>query len=227
MTTKPANWSDWITTYLSDPTEEHAVDGAVGLARMIASDPNVNQATVLAVASFIGQVWAQWPKKAPGFLVEALAAVSGPEAVGDGVSRGMVLLMGALCPPIAPSLDDITPLNETDATELESVMNFRKIFGGGATIHEVEITEAFHLDLLWGAFMGSGDSKFIVPILGCTRWVDGRSGKRKGAIGKAAVWSLGSNYDRHAFTRLAMNGLFEDNPKWEADFRRGMALHNA
>lgn len=217
------SYQEWVLSYLSDPTDKYAVAGAVGLAKEIASVESANTGSVLILAGFIGQVWDRWPDKAPEFFAQTLDEITSDDKEGS-VSRGSVLLMGAMCPSAAKYLDDLVPLSELDAAEIEAAKNFRDQLDGGESIDKVSITEGYHLDLLWGAFFGSGDNKHIKPILDCATWIDGRQGRKSRELAEAALWSMTSNRSRNMFVSLAVSGIFDSDPKLKDQFERAEAI---
>jgi len=61
----------------------------------------------------------------------------------------------------------------------------------------MEISHPAHLDMLWNAFMASGDKAVVERIIGVLSWLQDDSDIAKLLIRKTAAWSLASNAFQH------------------------------
>src|SRR4051794_11492107 len=60
------------------------------------------------------------------------------------------------------------------------------------SLTEIEIVSGAELDMLWGAFMATGDEKYVIRIISVLAWADENKDAVKAVIGKVARWSLTS-----------------------------------
>ncbi len=212
------HWETWVNSYLQNPTDDHVIEGPIGIIDSMMKNPDANTGSFLAVSAFVAMVWNRWPERAPDFLEGTL------EIVKPGRRRSVIYLMAALCPAVAPLLDALEAIDDEDALEIAGAKEMREFFGGGSALDEFEITQPQHLDLLWGAFMGSGDAKYVHAVLKCAHWAGAKHGKAKKAIGGAAVWSLSTNRVHNPFVAAAMDSLFALDPKLEDTYERSYAV---
>ncbi len=62
-----------------------------------------------------------------------------------------------------------------------------------------EIRTGAHLDALWGAFLATGDERFVKRIIGVLAWLDDKSATlHQRVVAEAAKWSLTSNAWQHS-----------------------------
>jgi len=64
-------------------------------------------------------------------------------------------------------------------------------------IEEIDITYPAVLDMLWGAFMATGEEKYVLRIISALPYAKAKGNVGKMTIGQAARWSLESNCIQH------------------------------
>ena len=65
------------------------------------------------------------------------------------------------------------------------------------SILESEIHYVYQLDMLWGCFLASGDTRYVDKIIDALPMMKDESDQRRTLIGLAARWSLTSNAKQH------------------------------
>jgi hypothetical protein len=67
----------------------------------------------------------------------------------------------------------------------------------GAPITRLKPAGAADLDLLWGAFMASGNERYVLKIIDALQYLDATGDRNDFMLGFAAYWSLSSNAKQH------------------------------
>lgn len=65
------------------------------------------------------------------------------------------------------------------------------------TLTSIEINEPGVLDMLWGAFMATGDDRYVIRIMSALPWVNQKRDLTKALLGGVARWSMTSNCIQH------------------------------
>ena len=70
------------------------------------------------------------------------------------------------------------------------------LYGGGKTLDQLELNDAFVIDVLWGMYFATGDEKPVIRIIGILGWAEERNDVEKLTLGAMAKWTLASNATR-------------------------------
>lgn len=146
------DWSSWVENYYLNPEAEKVVPAVYALSR----DGYFEQSGQPAAAiGFLGSVFAQNPTKVAGWMrdfrelpVEHRRLVAAA-AWYAGVSHG------------ADYVRDVARSSPADIrAEVESLITWQQ-----PTLQDTPVLSRSSLNLQWGAFLASGDSKHVVNIL--------------------------------------------------------------
>lgn len=203
--TSAEKWAYGLTLQ-DDPSPDELVRHSIGLARL-ADDRRANIGTALFIAAFIGHALARWPEQLEAHVGAYLDQVPRDRPKW----RSVLYLALSLCPleQAAAVLEDIVTLDSSDTKEKAAALKAVNTDLGGFVV-----TQSFHLDMLWGAFFGSGDARFLrqicIPILSL---VDEEAGTKTQAIGRSARWSIHQWIERNHYGVLqAMTTVYAELP---------------
>lgn len=185
----------WMTyQYLSnDPERAPVMIGAFISAGWHEANPDANALGVLS--AFLGQLALQspdhldaWAEAAPNLPADAQSLFAYAVWVGDpGNAEARVRRIVGAMPADDPRIGALLDLPARQPPDLAAV----------------PLESAAALDLWWGAFMATGDTRWVdlvltaLPPPGLSREQSGFTDPLKIEIARAAVWSLASNAFQH------------------------------
>ena len=86
----------------------------------------------------------------------------------------------------------------TEKASLSEKRELAKLIESRApALDEIEIKEPGTLDMLWGAFMATGDGRYVVRLMSVLPWAEQKADLMKAMLGGVARWSLESNAVQH------------------------------
>ncbi len=91
----------------------------------------------------------------------------------------------------------LTSLPERSSSKAESEFLRRLTQKSPPDLLTMTITDPSHLDMLWAAFMASGDERYVKRIIRVLPWSEDERNRTKLMIGEMAAWSLASNVFQH------------------------------
>lgn len=218
-------WESWLHAFLSLPEPDNAVPGALGLARLVHRAPKSNTGSFLVVCAFLAHVWARWPERVDEWTDAYLELAESADAKARRFYRIVLYTLLALssAPELHAKLQALQAFDEADESERLAALRLVPI-----DLTAFDVTESFHLDMLWGAFFGSGDHAHLRRIALTMPWADDEEASvAKRAIGSAACWSVQSNSDQNAHVRAAIRAIFEDDRELGMAYDRGINRHVA
>ena len=92
--------------------------------------------------------------------------------------------------------DYLGALSKTVEGEMKELVTY---FQGESPpgIEQIQITSPSSLDMLWAAFMATGDEKYVIHLMSVLPYENIKDDQTKQLIGEAAKWSLISNAKKH------------------------------
>ncbi len=178
----------WAFTFLNnDPrSDDGAVQHALGLSKLYRDEPTSNTGTLMMISAFIGHAWGHWPEQMYEWTTDYLAGLDDGDRP-DRKRREVLYMALGFCPDEMgrKMLDTLTPIDADDAKDISAGIRLWT-----ADLTTFEPGEGSHLDMLWGAFFGSGRSEYLRQVLVCLPWMLEETSVRKSGIGKAAYDSF-------------------------------------
>lgn len=70
------------------------------------------------------------------------------------------------------------------------------IYGDGKTLDQLELNDAFVIDVLWGVYFATGDWEPVIRIISILKWAEEQNDLEKLTLGAMAKWTFASNATR-------------------------------
>lgn len=155
------------------------------------------------------------------------------ESAGAPITSFLSLILGSTPSTIETTLADFSAYSPTEqqvllralwlADTLQSKMALQKLVVGNENaellqfpppkLEQIPVESPDVLDMLWGAFMATGDEKYVLPIISVLPYSTVKGNIPRLLVGGSAKWSLTSNAIQHKRVLDICNSQLEKQPK--------------
>lgn len=203
MQTAAERWA-FRLCYDENPNPDECFGHSLSLARLY-RDESQQDATLLFIGTFLGYAWSRWPDRIDGWTRDFISSAD----PGRKLRRVLYIGLG-MCPDVAAKkvLDELVPQDDADAAEIDASKRLRSI-----DLTTITPEQPAHIQMLWGAFFGSGDARFVIQICKTIPWLIEKQGIRQEAVAREAYTQLCMYLDNNHFGLLSvMNEVHEAVP---------------
>jgi hypothetical protein len=196
----------WLYSFADHPSFDEGAVKSLQLSKIVGDDPKTNLGSIMTVSGFMGRMLTRYPDRVEEWANAYLEGVERTEQVRRSI-LWFALALSQL-PAAKQLLTDITEISAYDSQERQVATKFFDL-----DLVQLEPSEEWMLDLLWGCFWGSNDDIYLERIALCVPWIldEGGSSKRR-AIGKAAFYALAQNSKHFTSVMVALSSVFERQP---------------
>ncbi len=196
----------WLYHFVSHPSFDEGANKSLQLSKIVGDDPKSNLGSIMTVSGFLGRMLTWFPDRLEEWVTAYLDGVDDTEQVRRSI-LWFALALSQL-PAAKQLLKDIPRVSDHDSGEREVAMRFFDL-----DLVQIEPSDDWMLDLLWGCFWGSGDDVYIERIALCIPWTtDGECSTKKSAIGRSAFYALARNSKHFHTVTVALSHVFDRQP---------------
>lgn len=196
----------WLYSFADNPTFDEGAKKSLQLSKIVGDDPKSNLGSIMTVSGFLGRMLTRYPDQVEAWATAYLEGVDKDEQVRLSI-LWFALSLSQL-PAAKQLLLDTPPITPRDSGERLVAQKFFDL-----DLVQLEPSEEWMLDLLWGCFWGSNDDTYIERIALCVPWtIDEGCSTKKTAIGRTAFYALAQNSKHFTSVMVALSSVFERQP---------------
>lgn len=178
----------WMSGYYKYPQPEFtplAIEGLSKEKKLVA----INSAE--PIMFFLSFIFRANPDKIVEWTSPFIASLS---------LRGKEAIINSLWLSNTQSAKDYLSFLATSSPDVKKYINYL-VSEPLPNLEEISIDRPGILDILWAAFMATGEKKYIIPIISALANCDNKDDGMKQLIGNSARWSLKSNIKNHPIVK--------------------------
>ena|SRR2546421_1606978 len=174
----------WMVYYYLNPQPDQTPKIILEMSRKRVFDMENAQPPIIA---FFSRIFAQNPNKLRSWFIEL-------DRLPENHKRALWLALWYADTPEAVeqlrlAAEKSAPSDKDQLTKL--------LQSHPPALTDIEIDAPGVLDMLWGAFMATGDERYVIRIMSALPWINEKQDLTKALLGGVARWSMASNSVQH------------------------------